>query len=95
MFLGASLDPVYDAIVTTRLARKLMLQNLWMAAIYNGVAVPIAVLGFVTPLIAALAMSGSSLLVTANALRGRLHESRTPAPAPQSAPIVQAQWSAP
>jgi Cu2+-exporting ATPase len=69
VFLGEKLKPVLDAIVSARRARKLMTQNLWLAAIYNAVAVPIAIAGAVTPLIAALAMSGSSLLVTLNAMR--------------------------
>ena len=71
VFLGERLAPVLDSIVTARHARKVMHQNLWLAAIYNAVAVPVAIAGLVTPLIAALAMSGSSLLVTLNALRLR------------------------
>jgi len=63
---------VLDAIVIARRARRLMTENLWFAAIYNAVAVPVAIMGMVTPLIAALAMSGSSISVTLNALRARL-----------------------
>jgi Cu2+-exporting ATPase len=69
VFLGEKLKPVLDALVVARRARELMMQNLWLAAIYNAIAVPVAIAGAVTPLIAALAMSGSSLLVTLNAMR--------------------------
>ncbi len=84
VFLGVRLQPVWDAIAVSRRARRVMRQNLWFAVLYNAVAVPIAILGLVTPLIAAAAMSGSSVLVTLNALRARFgregsHAAETPA----------------
>ena len=69
VFLGEKLAPVARALELSRLARKLMRENLWIAVVYNAIAVPLAIAGHVTPLIAALAMSGSSLIVTVNALR--------------------------
>ena len=71
VFLGELLRPVLRAVVISRKARALMKENLALAAIYNALAVPLAIAGMVTPLIAAVAMSGSSLLVTLNALRAR------------------------
>ena len=71
VFLGDSLAPVAAALGISRKARGLMLQNLWFAVLYNAVAVPIAIAGLATPLVAAVAMSGSSLVVTLNALRAR------------------------
>jgi len=71
VFLGDRLAPVAAAIAIARQARQLMRQNLLFAVAYNAVAVPIAILGFASPLIAALAMSGSSVLVTVNALRAK------------------------
>ena len=72
IFMGEKLAPVYDAYKTAGLTQKLVKQNFTLAVIYNIIAVPLALCGFVTPLIAAIAMSGSSLVVIANSFRLRL-----------------------
>ena len=69
VFIGERLEPVVQSLGIGRKAHRIMLENLWLAVIYNFIAVPLAVAGWVTPLIAAAAMSGSSILVTLNALR--------------------------
>ncbi len=66
---GDKLSGIWEAIKTARTAQQRVKQNFGMAVIYNMLAVPLAVFGLVNPMIAALAMSGSSIMVTLNALR--------------------------
>jgi Cu2+-exporting ATPase len=72
VLLGENLMPVVAAIDVSRQARRRVIENFLFAAAYNAIAVPLAALGFVNPLIAAAAMASSSLIVTLNALRLRV-----------------------
>ena len=71
VFRGDSLLPVAKAVAAARRTMRVVRQNFAIAVGYNAIAVPLAFAGMVTPLVAALAMSGSSLIVVANALRLR------------------------
>jgi P-type Cu2+ transporter len=69
VFLRDSLAAIPFAFDIARRSGALIRQNFAIAVLYNLLAVPLAVFGYVTPLVAALAMSGSSILVVANAMR--------------------------
>ena len=66
---GERLTPVLETLAVARAAHRMALQNFAIAIGYNCVFVPLAMAGIVTPLIAAVAMSASSIAVTANAVR--------------------------
>jgi Cu2+-exporting ATPase len=69
VFMREGLEAVPFAIEASRRAGRLIRENFALAIGYNVIAVPIALLGYATPLIAAVAMSTSSIIVVANALR--------------------------
>ncbi|WP_417624519.1 heavy metal translocating P-type ATPase [Paremcibacter congregatus] len=69
IFQSQSLDSIVRAYQVAKSSRRLVFINFALAALYNMIAVPFAAAGLLTPLIAAIAMSASSIVVTANALR--------------------------
>lgn len=71
VLLGQDLSPIAEACSTAQKATRRIRENFRIATLYNVVAVPLAVAGLATPLIAALAMSASSITVSLNALRLR------------------------
>ena len=71
VLLGGDLSPIPSALTTARAATRRIRENFRIATLYNIIAVPLAIAGLATPLIAALAMSTSSITVSLNALRLR------------------------
>ncbi|MFN3864297.1 MAG: heavy metal translocating P-type ATPase [Erythrobacter sp.] len=69
VFIGEKLMPVALAVRVARRTMRIVRENFAFSIAYNLLAVPLALLGLVTPLIAAIAMSVSSLVVVANSLR--------------------------
>lgn len=71
VLLGTDLSPIAEACDVAKKATRRIRENFRIATVYNVIAVPLAVAGLATPLIAALAMSTSSITVSLNALRLR------------------------
>lgn len=72
IFMSDQLAPVLATLKTAKKTQSLVKQNFALAVSYNIIAVPLAFAGLVTPMVAAIAMSGSSLLVIANSFRVKL-----------------------
>jgi Cu2+-exporting ATPase len=69
VLLSENLDHLRRGVLVARRSLRVIRQNLWWSFAYNLVALPLAMGGFVTPWMAGIGMSGSSLLVVANSLR--------------------------
>lgn len=69
VFIGEGLMPVALAVRVARRTMRIVRENFGFAIAYNALAIPLALTGQVTPLVAAIAMSASSLVVVANSLR--------------------------
>jgi Cu2+-exporting ATPase len=69
VFMGEAADAVVTAVAVSSRAQRIARENFTLAVGYNVLAVPLAMLGLVSPLVAAIAMSTSSVIVIANALR--------------------------
>ena len=80
--LGGTLLSVADAVRLARTTHRVIMQNLFWAFSYNVVMIPLAVVGALTPMWAAVAMAASSVSVVLNALRLRRFVSGDAADAP-------------
>ncbi|WP_106745601.1 heavy metal translocating P-type ATPase [Yoonia maritima] len=71
VLLNDSLTALIELPLVARAAKRRIVENFAISAGYNLVAIPVALMGFATPLLAAIAMSASSITVLLNALRLR------------------------
>lgn len=90
VLLSNRLDALVQAFSLARRTRRIIIENLLWAGLYNGLMLPFAALGWITPVWAAVGMSVSSLIVVLNALRlTRLSgQAATGAPASTSHPAT-------
>lgn len=71
ILLDDSLSSLEDAFKISRTTFGLIKQNLGISLVYNAITIPLAMFGYIIPLIAAISMSVSSLLVVGNSMRIR------------------------
>jgi Cu+-exporting ATPase len=71
VLLNDSLVSLTEAYAISRQTYRLIKQNLGISLVYNAITIPLAMMGYIIPLIAAISMSFSSLLVVGNSMRSR------------------------
>jgi len=76
VILNNSLQAIKDSFVISKRTFKFIKQNLALSLIYNVITIPIAMAGYVIPLVAALSMSLSSLLVVGNSMRIKIKDKK-------------------
>lgn len=76
VLLNNSLKSLQDTFKISHTTFKLIKQNLLLSLVYNGITIPLAIAGYVIPLVAAISMSVSSLLVVGNSMRIRIKSSK-------------------
>ncbi|MFJ2384192.1 heavy metal translocating P-type ATPase [Pseudomonas protegens] len=88
VLLSNRLDALVQAFSLARRTRRVIIENLLWAGLYNGLMLPFAALGWITPVWAAVGMSISSLTVVLNALRlTRMPRPADSADAPETRPL--------
>jgi len=72
VLLNDTFSSLYDSFKISKRTFKMIKQNLGLSLVYNGITIPLAMAGYIIPLIAAISMSISSLLVVGNSMRIKL-----------------------
>jgi len=72
VLLNDTFSSLYDSFKISKRTFTMIKENLWLSLVYNAITIPLAMAGFIIPLIAAISMSVSSLLVVGNSLRIKL-----------------------
>jgi len=69
VLLNDTFSSLYDSFSIAKRTFVMIKENLWLSLVYNGITIPLAMAGYIIPLIAAISMSVSSLLVVGNSMR--------------------------
>jgi len=72
VLLNDTFSSLYDSFKISRRTFTMIKENLGLSLVYNGITIPLAMAGYVIPLVAAISMSISSLLVVGNSMRIKL-----------------------